>query len=100
MTYVQIIALAKAMLRRCTPVKGVIGGLDIVGTEGDGANTVNISTGSAILAAASGAKVAKHGSHSSSLACGSADVLEALGVAINLGPEVLMNTIHHVSLHL
>eukprot|EP00899_Mesostigma_viride_P020055 jgi/Mesvir1/28050/Mv04651-RA.1 len=61
--------------------------LDIVGTGGDGANTVNISTGSCILAAACGAKVAKHGNRASSSACGSADVLEALGVALDFSPE-------------
>lgn len=61
--------------------------LDIVGTGGDGANTVNISTGACILAAACGARVAKHGNRSASSACGSADVLEALGIAIDLGPE-------------
>ncbi|XP_058227391.1 anthranilate phosphoribosyltransferase, chloroplastic-like isoform X4 [Rhododendron vialii] len=62
-------------------------GVDIVGTGGDGANTVNISTGASILAAACGAKVAKQGNRSSSSACGSADVLEALGVIIDLDPE-------------
>ncbi|CAM6119746.1 unnamed protein product [Calypogeia fissa] len=97
-TVEEITGLAKAMLRRCTPVKGVIGGLDIVGTGGDGANTVNISTGSAILAAASGAKVAKHGSRSSSSACGSADVLEALGVAINLGPEGVSKCVNELGI--
>ncbi|KAL6973212.1 DNA topoisomerase 2-associated protein pat1 [Sarracenia purpurea var. burkii] len=62
-------------------------GVDIVGTGGDGANTVNISTGASILAAACGAKVAKQGDRSSSSACGSADVLEELGVVIDLHPE-------------
>jgi anthranilate phosphoribosyltransferase len=51
--------LANAMLKLCKPVEGVIGGLDIAGIGGDGDNTLNISIGSAILAAASGAKVAK-----------------------------------------
>jgi anthranilate phosphoribosyltransferase len=61
--------------------------LDIVGTGGDGANTVNISTGAALLAASCGVKVAKHGNRSVSSRCGSADVLEELGININLGPE-------------
>ncbi|KAJ0094600.1 hypothetical protein Patl1_15466 [Pistacia atlantica] len=69
-------------------VEGLDGVVDIVGTGGYGANTVNISTGASILVSACGAKVAKHGSHSSSLACGTADVLEALGVVLDLGPEV------------
>lgn len=58
--------------------------LDIVGTGGDGFNTVNISTGSALLAASCGVKIAKHGNRSVSSSCGSADVLEALGVNITL----------------
>jgi anthranilate phosphoribosyltransferase len=83
----EITGLASVMLRKAVPVRTVEGALDIVGTGGDGANTVNISTGACILAAACGASVAKHGSRSSSSACGSADVLETLGVAIDLGPE-------------
>ncbi|EFJ12340.1 hypothetical protein SELMODRAFT_425447 [Selaginella moellendorffii] len=86
-TFEEIAGLAKAMIKRSIAVPGLAGGLDIVGTGGDGANTVNISTGACILAASCGAKVAKHGNRSSSSACGSADVLEALGVEINLGPE-------------
>ncbi|KAI5000833.1 hypothetical protein ZWY2020_010792 [Hordeum vulgare] len=58
-----------------------------LGTGGDGTDTVNISTGSTILAAAAGAKVTKQGSRASSSACGSADVLEVLGVNIELEPE-------------
>ncbi|MGE0197268.1 MAG: anthranilate phosphoribosyltransferase [Simkaniaceae bacterium] len=61
--------------------------LDIVGTGGDGSHSVNISTGSAILAAACGAKVVKHGSRASSSKCGSADVLEALGVSLEANPQ-------------
>lgn len=57
--YAQITGLASAMLSRAVPVRTIEGSLDIVGTGGDGANTVNISTGSCILAAACGASVAK-----------------------------------------
>lgn len=61
--------------------------LDIVGTGGDGAHTINISTASVILAAAAGAKVCKFGNRSVSSLCGSADVLEALGISVDLTPE-------------
>ncbi|KAE8124210.1 hypothetical protein FH972_019115 [Carpinus fangiana] len=87
-TYEEIVGLARAMLKHSVKVEGLVDAVDIVGTGGDGANTVNISTGASILAAACGAKVAKQGNRSSSSACGSADVLEALGVAIDLEPEV------------
>lgn len=83
----EIAGLARAMCRTCVPVPSAGDTLDIVGTGGDGANTVNISTGACILAAACGAHVAKHGNRSVSSACGSADVLEALGVEVDLGPE-------------
>ncbi|CAA2956018.1 anthranilate phosphoribosyltransferase, chloroplastic-like [Olea europaea subsp. europaea] len=86
-TYEEVVGLARAMIKHCTKVTGLNDAVDIVGTGGDGANTVNISTGASILAAACGAKIAKQGNRSSSSACGSADVLEALGVAIDLDPE-------------
>ncbi|XP_020231197.1 anthranilate phosphoribosyltransferase, chloroplastic isoform X2 [Cajanus cajan] len=86
-TYEEVVGLARAMLKHATKVEGLVDVVDIVGTGGDGANTVNISTGASILAAACGAKVAKQGNRSSSSACGSADVLEALGVVIDLGPQ-------------
>lgn len=86
-TFEEIVGLANAMMKHCKRVEGLEDVVDIVGTGGDGANTVNISTGASILAAACGAKVAKQGNRSSSSACGSADVLEELGVAIELEPE-------------
>lgn len=86
-TYEEVVGMARAMIKQCRRVEGLEGAVDIVGTGGDGANTVNISTGASILAAACGAKVAKQGNRSSSSACGSADVLEALGVAIELDPK-------------
>lgn len=55
----QIVGFARAMIKRCRMVEGLTDAVDIVGTGGDGANTVNISTGASILAAAAGARVAK-----------------------------------------
>ncbi len=86
----EISGCVRAMKNACIPVN--IGGkmLDICGTGGDGAKTINISTGAAVLAAASGVQVCKFGNRSASSLCGSADVLEALGVNINLSSEQIV----------
>ena len=83
----EIAGLANAMRSLAIPVPTAYDVLDIVGTGGDGIGSVNISTGATVIAAATGAKVAKHGSRSVSSLCGSADVLEALGIAVELGPK-------------
>jgi anthranilate phosphoribosyltransferase len=82
----ELTGLAQAMLEHALPLRIPGRLVDLVGTGGDGAKTVNISTMGAIVAAAAGAKVAKHGNRAASSACGAADVLEALGVVINLPP--------------
>jgi anthranilate phosphoribosyltransferase len=75
------------MREAVVPVRLSSTAVDIVGTGGSRIDPFNISTTSAIVAAAAGAKVAKHGNRAATGKCGSADVLEALGVRIDLGPE-------------
>ena len=70
--------------------------IDTCGTGGDGIQTFNVSTLSAFIAAAAGAKVAKHGGRSVSSTCGSADVLEALGVNVNQTPEQVANCVNTI----
>ncbi|KAI8470775.1 MAG: anthranilate phosphoribosyltransferase, partial [Monoraphidium minutum] len=83
----EIAGMAKAFLRHGLHVKTRDGVVDIVGTGGDGIGSVNISTGASVVVAAAGGRVAKHGNRSVSSLCGSADVLEALDISIDLGPE-------------
>jgi anthranilate phosphoribosyltransferase len=83
----EITGFARTARAMATPIQVDGDLLDTCGTGGDGLATFNISTLSAIVAAASGAKVAKHGNRAASSMCGSADVLEQLGVKIDLAPE-------------
>jgi anthranilate phosphoribosyltransferase len=80
----EVTGLAEAMLAHATPVSIPGRTVDLVGTGADGARTVNISTMGTIAAAAAGARMVKHGNRAASSACGTADVLEALGVVIDL----------------
>ena len=80
----EVAGLATEMLAQATPVRLSRDCVDIVGTGGDGAHTVNISTMAAVVAAAAGVPVAKHGGRAASSSSGAADVLEALGVVIEL----------------
>jgi len=96
----EISAAAQVMREFATkvPVTNRNNLVDTCGTGGDAAHTFNISTGSALVAAAAGARVAKHGGRSVSSTCGSADVLEALGVNLNLSPEQVGQCIDQIGI--
>lgn len=83
----ELATLVRTMRRFGDRVDVADGAIDTCGTGGDRSGTVNISTMAALIAAGGGARVVKHGNRAASSNCGSADVLEALGVAIDLGPS-------------
>ena len=83
----EITASAEAMRAHCVRLLNDAEALEIVGTGGDGSNTFNISTTSSIVISAAGVPVAKHGNRSASSKCGAADVLEQLGVNIQIEPK-------------
>lgn len=85
-TVAELTGLSQAMLERATPIALPSDAVDVVGSGGDRANTVNVSTMAAIVTAASGVPVVKHGNRAASSACGTADCLEALGVVIDVPP--------------
>lgn len=96
-TVEEIAAAAQVMRELATPVQ--VSGehiVDIVGTGGDGIGTFNISTASALVAAAAGAQVAKHGNRAASSKSGSADLLEAAGVQLNLKPDQVAACVREV----
>src|SRR6056300_277369 len=88
-TIEEITAAAKVMREKAVsiPVKSNHDLIDIVGTGGDMLNTFNISTAAAFVVSGAGLKVAKHGNRSASSMCGSADVIEELGININISPK-------------
>jgi len=97
-TVEELTGLADMMIEYATPIE--IGGpaVDVVGSGGDRSNTVNISTMAAIVAAAAGARVVKHGNRAASSACGAADVLEALGVVLDLTSEAQQRVVDQVGI--
>jgi anthranilate phosphoribosyltransferase len=100
----EITGAVRVMREKATPIEtGVDVGkgeilMDIVGTGGDGAGTFNVSTTSSFVVAAAGVPVAKHGNRAVSSHCGSADVLEALGVDLTLSPERVAECIRSVGI--
>jgi anthranilate phosphoribosyltransferase len=99
-TTTEIVAAVRALRRAASPLPIPAGTalLDTCGTGGDGLGTFNVSTVVAMVAAAAGAKVAKHGNRAISSRAGSADVLEALGVRIDLSPERAVEVLDEVGI--
>ena len=96
----EIAAAAMVMRELSTKVliKNAANLVDTCGTGGDGIQTFNVSTASAFVVAAAGAKVAKHGGRSVSSACGSADVLEALGINVNQSPDQVAKSVDEIGI--
>ncbi|MFC4532255.1 anthranilate phosphoribosyltransferase [Sphaerisporangium dianthi] len=91
-TVAEVVGLSRTMLEVATPLSVDGPTVDVVGTGGDRTHTVNISTMAAIVAAGAGARVVKHGNRSASSSVGAADVLEHLGVVLDLPPELTART--------
>lgn len=94
----EITASAAAMRNHCVRLLHNMDVLEIVGTGGDGANSFNISTTSALVISAAGIPVAKHGNRAASSQCGAADVLESLGVNISVAPEVSTSLLEKIGI--
>lgn len=88
-TAAEVSGFADSMLQHAVPVSVPLRAVDIVGTGGDRSNSVNISTMAAVVIAAAGAPVVKHGNRAASSKCGSADLIEALGVPLALGADAI-----------
>lgn len=96
-TIEEIAGCAAAMRDKAVKLENDLDLLEIVGTGGDSAHSFNISTTTAIITAAAGVKVAKHGNRAASSSCGTADCLEALGMNINLEPEKCLEMLEKVN---
>lgn len=95
----EMVGFARAMRARAVPLPADVGPVfDTCGTGGDGAHTFNVSTAAAIVLASCGVRVAKHGNRAVSSRCGSADVFETLGVALDAPPERVVETLREANL--
>ena len=103
-TSAEVTELADTMLKHARRIPaatlggGAVDAVDIVGTGGDGSNTVNLSTMASIVTAAAGVPVIKHGNRAASSLSGGADTLEALGVRIDLGPDEVARSVAEVGI--
>ncbi len=97
-TIEEIVSSARSMRKHATKLLNDLDVLEIVGTGGDKSNSFNISTTSAIVLAAAGVPIAKHGNRAASSKCGAADVLEALGVKIDVSPEKSLELLHDIGI--
>jgi anthranilate phosphoribosyltransferase len=98
-TFAELAGAARTMRRKALRLQIPLSPLvDIVGTGGDSSNTFNISTTTAFVVAGCGVSVAKHGNRAVSSKCGSADVLEALGVNLNLDPEQVEEAVQEIGI--
>jgi anthranilate phosphoribosyltransferase len=97
-TVAEVAALARVMVGHAVPLEVAGPVLDVVGTGGDGSGSVNLSTAAALVAAGAGARVVKHGNRAASSRCGSADVLQALGVDIDPGPDAVARLAEEVGI--
>ncbi|KIC22570.1 anthranilate phosphoribosyltransferase [Leisingera sp. ANG-Vp] len=91
-------AAAAVMRAKCNPVKAPAGAMDIVGTGGDGKNTLNISTATAFVVAGAGVTVAKHGNRNLSSKSGTADMQSQMGINVMVGPEVVEKAINEAGI--
>ena len=94
----EVQALVLQMYSYCAPINITERAVDTVGTGGDGANTINISTTAAIITNAAGARVVKHGNRAASSKSGAADLLEALGIKIDLTGSEVEQTVHKIGI--
>lgn len=94
----EVQALVSQMYSYCAPINITERAVDTVGTGGDGANTINISTTAAIITNAAGARVVKHGNRAASSKSGAADLLEALGIKIDLTGCEVEQTVHKIGI--